>query len=232
MFPLGVLKKKTANQGFPQPSAQTKLLLRFEGLNNSTTFTDDSASAHTMTIGSGTPTITTSEKPYGTSSLELSYNSGEYIYSDLSSDFNLTGNQVFTIEFWANLSSYNTLVSSLMISDDLTDYVPIRFYGNGTILVGNAALNGWQNVGLSSGATATDNAWNHFAVVGDGTNIKVYVNGQNNGNQATHPNWTSASRRVWVGTGGGGSKASGFYKGVRLTHQALYTGNFTPPTMY
>lgn len=215
----------------PTPSAQTKLLLRFEGANNSTTFTDDSASAHTMTIGSGTPTITTSQKPYGTSSLELSYNSGEYIYSDLSSDFNLTGKQVFTIEFWAKLSTYNQLQSSLTIGADQTAVVPIRFYGDGTILVGNAALNGWQNIALSSGTSPTNNAWNHFAVVGDGTNIKVYVNGQNAGASASHPNWTSANRRVWVGIGGG-QAASGFYKGVRLTHQSLYTGNFTPPTMY
>ncbi len=229
MFPLGVLKKE--QDPWPAPSAQTKLLLRFEGLNNSTTFTDDSASAHTMTIGNGTPTITTAEKPYGTSSLDLSYNSGEYIYSDLSSDFNLTGNQAFTLEFWANLSTYNQLQSSLTIGADQTAVVPIRFYGDGTILVGNEALTSWQNVALSSGTSPTGYAWNHFCVVGDGTNIKVYVNGQNNGNQATHPNWTSANRKVWVGIGGG-QAASGFYKGVRLTHQALYTGNFTPPTMY
>lgn len=211
----------------PSQNPNTKLILNFEGANNSTTFTDTSQSNHTMSIGSGTPTITTSVKPFGTSSLELSYNSGEYISSELSSDFNLTGKQRFTLEFWANLSTYNQLQGSLTIGADHAAVAPIRFYGDGTILVGNAALSGWQTIALSSGTSPTNNAWNHFCVVGDGTNIKVYVNGQNNGNQATHPNWTSGNRRVWVGIGG--QAASGYYKCVRLTHDVLYTANFTPP---
>lgn len=212
-------------------SPQTKLLLRFDGVNGSTTFTDSSLSSHTISIVSGTPTISTANKPYGESSLELTYNSGEYICSELSSDFDLTAKQPFTVEFWAYLSTYNNLQSSLTIGADQTAICPIRFYGDGTILVGNAALNGWQNIALSSGTSPTHNAWNHFAVVCDGTNIKVFVNGQNNGTTASHPNWVSSNRKVWVGIGGG-KPAAGYYKGVRLTHQALYSSNFTPPTNY
>jgi len=226
-IPLGV------GQNLINPiNPNTKLLLRFDGADGSTTFTDSSSSNHAMSIGLGTPIISTARTPpWGSSSLEITYAVNEYIQTELSSDFDLTGNQPFTIEYWAYLTSYNTLTSSLVIGTDQNAVSPIRFYGDGTLAIGNATLSSWQTVGLSSGVLPTSSAWNNFCVVGNGTTIKAFVNGQNTGSTTTHPNWTSANRRVFVGIGGGQS-ASGNYKGVRFTQEALYSSNYTPPTNY
>ena len=66
MFPLGVLNRKI--------DLATLLELRFEGSNGSQVFTDSSVYKRSVTVGSGTPTLTTTSPLSGTSSLLLGTN--------------------------------------------------------------------------------------------------------------------------------------------------------------
>lgn len=66
MFPLGVLNRKI--------DLATLLELRFEGTNGSQVFTDSSIYNRSVTVGSGTPTLTTTSPLSGTSSLLLGTN--------------------------------------------------------------------------------------------------------------------------------------------------------------
>ena len=66
MYPLGVLKRRI--------DLATLLELRFEGSNGSQVFTDSSVYKRSVTVGSGTPTLTTTSPLSGTSSLLLGTN--------------------------------------------------------------------------------------------------------------------------------------------------------------
>ena len=66
MYPLGVLNRKI--------DLATLLELRFEGSNGSQVFTDSSVYNRSVTVGSGTPTLTTTSPLSGTSSLLLGTN--------------------------------------------------------------------------------------------------------------------------------------------------------------
>lgn len=66
MYPLGVLNRKI--------DLATLLELRFEGSNGSQVFTDSSVYKRSVTVGSGTPTLTTTSPLSGTSSLLLGTN--------------------------------------------------------------------------------------------------------------------------------------------------------------
>ena len=66
MYPLGVLNRKS--------DLATLLELRFEGSNGSQVFTDSSVYKRSVTVGSGTQTLTTTSPLSGTSSLLLGTN--------------------------------------------------------------------------------------------------------------------------------------------------------------
>jgi hypothetical protein len=224
MFPLGVLRKKAIQSADPN---LTKLLLNFEGSNGSTTFTDESPSAHPITIGAGSPVISTAQKPFGASSLYTS--SGAYLQTDESIDFAMSGLQVFTLECSVFATAFNSAESPL--STRIAGvYCPIEIRGDGTIFIGNAALDSWYGTSYGSGVSLIANTWNHIRVVADGVNIKVYVNGINNNPfPVAQPNWPAAARRLYIGRGGDGS-FDGYIKGVRFINEVMNTGNFTPPT--
>jgi hypothetical protein len=94
--------------------------------------------------------------------------------------------------------------------------------------IGNADLSGWSVV--SSGGTVNNVSWNHLAISGDGTNVKVFLNGTQL-TSTSQPSW-SYSKPVYIGNyGGSGSYGlSGYVDEFRLDRLCQYTGNFTPPS--
>lgn len=215
--------KKTAS---PLDPNLTKLLLNFDGTNGSTTFIDESPSAHTISIGAGSPVISTTQKPFGESSLSVS--GGAYLQTDLSTDFSMSGLQVFTLELFVFATSF-VGVGSPLSTRNSGIYCPIEIKSDGTLFIGNAALNGWDTTSYGSGVSLINNAWNHIRVVADGVNIKVYVNGLNNNSfPIAQPNWGNVARRLYIGRGGDGS-FDGYIKSVRFRNEVTNTGNFTPP---
>jgi hypothetical protein len=171
--------------------------------------------------------IDTGTKKYGTGSMEFD-GTGDWLLMAHNPDQQLgTGN--FTIEFWVYLASGDTgsargLVAKgtsntgWLVSLDSSQKV-VFTYTSSTI--------------TSSGAITT-NAWNHIAVVREGTGsnqTKIYIGGTNDGTGTVSTDFNQTSV-MYVGCNRtAGDPMKGFIDDLRVTKGvARYTGTFTPPT--
>ena len=133
----------------------------------------------------------------------------------------------FTIELWlygvvnpGSTSGYN-----LIFCSPQTNSYTVSTYNGGIYL----NFNGGNFLFTSSGLI-TQNVWNHIAVVRYSGVTTIYLNGVSNASKADTNNYSGAATRQ-IGPSGGGT--AGFYMtNIRIVNgTAVYTGNFTPPTM-
>ena len=148
----------------------TKLLIHADGDNNSTSFVDDSASIHIITPH-GDAKISTTQSKFGGSSAYLD-GTGDYLSIPASQDWNFgTGN--FTIDFWFLLPSFVSGTYPMFESTALTFYFGLGFDYGSTYIYAN--LNGTE---LGGNVTYYNiNTWHHFALVRNGTSLKIYFDG-------------------------------------------------------
>jgi hypothetical protein len=197
--------------------AQVSLLLNGDGTNGSTTFTDLSISPKTIT-NTGSVTVNTSVKKFGTGSI---YFSGT---NTLSAGSIVLGTNNFTIEFWFNQTSqmpYShlfTATSAYGTTNGLrvtTGGLNLTVYSASTTLIQPA-------VAISNGS------WYHFALVRNGTTLTLYQNGVSLGSTTTSISFVSDTFMI------GGDTTypyNGYIDDFRVTNGiARYTQNFTPPT--
>jgi Concanavalin A-like lectin/glucanases superfamily len=165
------------NDGPYTADSNTSLLMHFDDSNGSTTFTDSSNNNINVTLGGGSPVISTSQSEFGGSSLYLDGSS--YLVLDGNSDaFNLS-NTPFTINacFYAlNLPSNVYQSSVVIISKDT--------YGSNFSWHVCLAANGFALVTANAGAVyifptnnISLNTWHHVSYVHDGTNLSIYLDG-------------------------------------------------------
>jgi hypothetical protein len=212
--------------------SSVSLLLPFTGENNSTVFTDFSSNNLTVTRHGDTK-ISSSESKFGGTSGAFD-GTGDYLSLAPSSLFNFANNTPFTVELFVYSSGNQT--ANIISQRDASIVCPFELAisntgTNGIISwhIGNSALNGWQTV---SGITAgmSDLAWHHIALVGDGTDIKIYVNGTSVFT-TTQPAWAAGTNPLFIGRGAGSPNFNGYIDEVRVTKGvARYIANFTPPT--
>jgi len=216
MFPLGVLKKEQVG-GYVLDSAKVKLLLHFDG-----NYNDSSPNNHTMTSG-GNVSISTSEPKFGTGKLQFGDTPRDgFVKSPNIFDF---GNKrPFTISFFYRDGDGS---GCFFTTRDSPIYTPMLFGHSGIFSVGKAALSGWTFVAVDMNLGST--AYQHCAVVGDGTNIKVYRDGSLVAT-TPHPNWASASWLIQLGKNGDSYYSNGGMDEFLLYDDVLWTSNFTPPT--
>lgn len=212
----------------PDPSTATSLL-HFEGTNDPLTNSMIDVVDHGADGGGwqiqGTPYYSTTEYKFGTSSMDCSTGSIR-----TSEKYFISNNQ-FTAECWIKpkgTSSTNGNIIVLIPADG--NYGPFNIYQNGssiTIQYANAALSSWN---LQTGGTLTANVWHHLAVCGDGSNLRVFLNG-NQIISVAQPVWNTTSA-IPLGVGSFSTYYfQGFLDEFRMSYnKALYTSNFTPPT--
>ena len=225
----------------PAGSTDVKLLLNFNGSNDSTTFTDSSSFARTVTRV-GNTVLKTATKKYGTASAYFD-GTGDWLTVPASSDFDFgTGN--FTVECWVYLTHVSARdVDIIAQRNDGANFGSemwfMRINSTGSVRLYNKVGNVATLDVTSATGLVTTNAWHHIAIVRNGTSVKTYVNGT----QATSS--TLASDKPWcyvstiplsIGAGAAiltyasGSEVLGHMDDVRIIKgQALYTANFTPP---
>lgn len=207
--------------------ANVSLLLPMNGTNGSTTFTDSSSNALAVTAN-GNAQISTGESKFGGASCLLD-GSGDYLSVGSSSLFNFGSGALFTVELFIRPT---TTSSGGFISQRIGGvYAPFEIvkYGSNRLqwLISNASVSTWQSLGISSNVL-TINTWHHIALVGDGTNLKLYCNGTQV-LSTSQPSWTSANRPLYIGAGGDNAM-TGYIDDLRITKGvARYTANFTPP---
>jgi hypothetical protein len=144
--------------------------------------------------------------------------SGDYLETTNSSGLNGTGN--FTIEFW---------------------YYPIT--NTGMLFNSRAGGTGGDGIDISttlnittasfvyfSSATINLNSWTHVAIVRNGGNLLRYINGTLQGTSAIAANFDGTTFRIGGNTQGNTGYLTGYISNFRVTNNAVYTSNFTPPT--
>jgi hypothetical protein len=204
------------------------LLLHFDGTNGSTTFTDSSSNAWSMTAN-GNAQLTTTSPKFGSAQLTLDGTSGTYANTPADSAFAI-GTGDFTIDFWANPTTTS--------GSNHRGLFTFGSSGGGSGLCMSIRSGNWRigNAG-SPGVimyTATAGTRVHIALVRTGTSIKFFVDGLEqaaSGNQTWSTDFTDNQLKIgWAVTTAdtfdGTIDEFRFVKGY-----AAWTGtSFTPPT--
>jgi hypothetical protein len=101
----------------------------------------------------------------------------------------------------------------------------IQFYTNG----GSVWYSQVGVVNIFSASVSYYNAWHHFALVKNGSNVKVFFDGTAIINGTDNTDF--GSRILYVGATPQYSQyMGGKMAGLRITNTAVYTSNFTTPT--
>lgn len=198
----------------------TSLLMHFDS-----SFSDSSAFANSVTI-TGTPTIDTGVAKFGAGSASFVASgsiSDPRVLIPATSNLKVGNLQPFTVEFWFYGNPSEPYGSGMVTMRDSSYYCPFVIRPQ-SVYIGNATLSAWTFSPAFNGTVA---AWNHFALVADGTNLKLYLNGTSFFT-TTHPNWADSDQKLSIGADLYGF--TGLIDELRFKKEAVYTANFTPPT--
>ena len=218
MWPLGVLKRKGLGLGLYLDPAKVKLLLHFD-----TGFADSSQNNVAVTA-TGNVAISAIDTKFGVGKVQYGASPPRDGKLKTPPFFNFGNQRPFTLCFWAKGGDGN---GSFAVTRDTPDFTftPFELNRGGSFFFANGALNAWSTISINSATLE----WTHFAVVADGTNIKVYKNGVLQGSGITHPNWPSVDSFLVIGKNESISINAALDEFL-LYDDVLWTSNFTPPT--
>ena len=215
----------------PAPSSgAVSILLHMDGADASTTFTDSSANALTVTANGGA-TISTSQSKFGGASAYFTGNPVSYLTTEDSPLFGF-GTGDFTIEMWVQLVAGSGRFGALSIGDYtngiLWRMVPI----GGQLFFAGTALN-WFTA--NPAGVPIDGAWHHVAVTRQGTMARGFLDGGLDFETDVGVIDLGASRVLMIGCGSHElndyEAFSGYIDNVKITKgEAIYTAAFTPST--
>lgn len=214
---------------------------------NSPTIVDNSGNNVTITLN-GSPVVSTFAPFFVTGialrntvpqSFSATFNgTSDYLTIPDNSVFNF-GASNFTIECWINLSNYTSAQSIFtkraVATTSVTEIQLYVFSGGLTLYASSDGSTFFINgVGTSAGSF-TSNAWNHIALVRNGTEFAGYINGTKSVFGTSAATLMTNTANVAISS----DQASSFRNGVAgsisnyriVNGTALYTSNFTPPTL-
>ena len=205
------------------------LLLDFAGADQATNITDLSNSAHDETFV-GNAKVDTTITFLGENTLELGGGADEITYPD-SDDWDF-GTGDFTVEFgvrFINVGATSTMISNFLAA---TSGWWVQWFA-----AGPGFRFGWEdNVIALKDFTALNNVNYHVAVTREGTNLRIFVDGNQIGTTVTDStNMVGSTATLKVGRLDVtlGQYHFGHIGGVRITKGiAHYTANFTPLTVF
>jgi len=188
-------------------------------------FSDSSPFSNSTTI-IGTPTIDTIVTKFGGGSASFvaaGSISDPRVLIPATANLKVGNLQPFTVEFWFYGNPTEPYGSGMVTMRDYSVYCPFVIRPQ-SVYIGNSTLSGWT---FSPAFSGTSGVWNHFALVADGTNLKLYLNGVSFFT-TTHPNWADDDRKLSIGADLYGF--TGRIEELRFKKEAVYTANFTPPS--
>ena len=207
-------------------------MLHCDGADEGGSFPDNSCSSHTVT-SHGDANTEQSIKKFGTASLETSITGNGYLTVPASTDWRF-GTGDFTIDFWFRTVSGSTFQSLMECRENdgsTGEYWKIQYLNTSKIRFGvNRAVG--ANFTLDSTNTFAANTWHHVAVVRNGNDYDVYVNGSSEASRSDSDSMPiTDSVLVIADTWDGGFEHDGNMDEIRiLKGYAAWTSNFTPPT--
>ncbi len=211
---------------------KVELLLPFNGANDATSTTDESDSNHTVSFN-GSSDISTAQSKFGGSSLYLPGGNNDHVTIAGSADFNF-GTGDFTIEMWVyrTHTAYGYIFETRG-GEDTTSTDGISLYlgsgGNDELRV---AVNRSNVIDINQDHQTNDQ-WQHFAVVREGSTLTLYIDGtaRGSGSNSTDFNRNRPFRlgNIHNASLDGGYGFQGYIDDFRVTKGlARYTSNFTP----
>lgn len=201
-------------------------LLRFNGVNGGTVFTDERGKTWTR---NGTGTVTTSAQfKFGTAALDLRAAANDNLQTTSSlADFNFPGQ--FCVDFWARFPTAPT--AGVLFSAEGSDGLALKVNGSGGL---TASRFGVVDIASSSGVTLAANTWHHIAISRDASdNLRMFVDGVVRFGPSPYAfTFTTPSVFSIGGYSNGTAENSAFFvDDFRVTKGAArYTSGFTPPT--
>lgn len=198
------------------------LLLHGNGTNNSTTITDSSFSAKTVTAY-GDAKISTTQSKFGGSSITFD-GTGDYL-STTHNDFAF-GTGDFTVEMWFYISSLTAGYSHLID----TRTADSNGFGLGVEADGKVFLFSINAFRVEAGSVSTA-TWYHIAVSRASGVTKVFLSGTQVGaDWSASTDYTQTTYLFGKYYGGSLYALNGYIDDIRITKGvARYTANFTPP---
>ena len=160
----------------PGNDLYTKSLLHMNGVDGSTTFTDNATGGtHTWTAY-GNAQIDTAQSKFGGSS-GLFDGTGDYIDTSDSPDWAF-GSEAFTIDFWAKRtrSGVNEWIFG-QGGPSLEQYWGMQWYTNNYVYCNFRKASDGGMVQLQSTITISDTNWHHYAYVRDGNTQRLFIDG-------------------------------------------------------
>ena len=210
--------------------ADVSLLLRMNGANGGTTFTD--SSSNTLTVTSfGNAQTSTAQSKFGGSSA-LFDGSGDYL--SLSSNSVFSFDSDFTVELWVRQASSPIETFPILIERGSGTEVA----GSWGILIDNSGANkrcsffyGGPRTYVNVGFLQFD-TWHHVAISRSGSTLRTFLDGVQ-ATTATVTDNLTVTANLRVGSAG---TTSNYFKGniddLRITKGvARYTSDFTPSTL-
>ena len=167
---------------------------------------------------------TTAVEPFsGAGSVEFDGN-GDYLSLATSSNFAL-GTGDWTVEYFAYPESTAQYQRHFYLIGSNSNQI------EGIFADSNGISFGRTNVWAPTQVAHTINQWNHYALVHDSTNMRLYINGTQVLTSAD--NFVDENKSLVIGHSN--STFGGFFDGYMsnfriINGTALYTSNFTPPT--
>lgn len=204
------------------------LMLHGNGTNGSQVFTDSSPYIHIVGYTGASVTLDTTSPELGSASI---YFNGSYLTVPASANFVFTD---FTIDFWYKTTFNNT--HPVWESTDGSIIVRCNVIAvGGAIKVACQALNGITTVinCQTTTATGSTSSWQHIAIVRQGSQMYVFINGISQAitynNPTTSATIGSAASAISIGHNAVGNQLYGHIDEYRVSNSARWIANFTPP---
>lgn len=200
----------------------------------STTFADQSASAHTLTAN-GNVQYDNAQAPTGMTTSGLFDGTGDFLSTGDHTDYAF-GTGDFTVELMARWNSTAAGLGILIAKRNSaanTKWLALAHQGTAMRWWASSTGSSWDiAVGKTVGTIATG-SWFHIALVRNGTAWTPYLNGvAGSGTASSSASLFSDTDSVRIGADVASDGMNGWISNVRLTKGvALYTANFTPPTL-
>jgi hypothetical protein len=212
------------------------LLLHGDGSDGSTTFTDNSSLAQTVTVV-GSAQVDTAQSKWGGASIYIP-GSGSRLTAPSGSPFAF-GTADFCIEMWvrpyadATSQGFQCIASSTTWTSGANsgDWALYNRYDGASSVV-LIYKSGSSFLDVSTGVNINDTAWHHVAVTRSGSDLRVFVDGTLGGTATYSGDFGRSDKTFMVGAQTGDSRwFDGHIDDVRVTKGvARYTATFTAPT--
>ena len=226
--------------------ANTKLLLHFDGGEGSVAFTDSGNTGHTVTaagnaiqvIGHGATAAgnvktENTQKKFGTTAAYFD-GTGDYITLPDSLDYSF-GTEPWTIDMWVNFSSIAAHSGFFEQYADVNNFIVFYRHTN-TNTQFWAVVGGVYKAGYYWAWTPSLDTWYHMAIVRNGTDFSIYVDGVAQSLTVVNAIGSNAMPNIAapmiIGkTVSAPALMNGDIDELRISKGiARWTANFTPPT--